>query len=367
MNIFSKSPTEKLFDYGVFDDESFFNEEAENPSPSLLDLEFWEFNDSHSYSRSRSDSITHSPVLPINPTPPFQAVSKSSIINLPPLNLSRISQKSVGVGQDISKKKVLSEQSQSSIDSRKERNKTKLQKGQKKDKNESLRWGGSLRNVFNDPYYDRSPPKSDPFYDGNSIDSFDLEYLSRKVHHMTVGVKGRSGYHEGEDKSVAEFSIEEEKMHHDEMSYDGSPSTMYKEEKESDAPSHFDLEYFTRMHDDSNLKSHNTTIHSKSDRWGGNSGDRSRGGKKSILRAQSVSVFSPSSSSVLSSDSIGQVSPLKSGKKGHGWTDALDPENDDCTVVSIASHHSSSLFSVAATTGKPLVWMLYKYILILKS
>ena len=309
-------------------------------------------------------------MLPINPTAPLQPALKPVSVNLPPLNLSRLSQKSGG-GKDTGKNKALSDQqslSQLQLQYHKDKSndKDKKKKGQKGDhREESLGWGGSLRNVNND-FYGSSLPESDPFYDGNSVDSFDLEYLSRNIHRMSVGTKGRSGHRKGENNIGAVLSGIEEKSNYDDVLYGGSPnlsSTIYKEEKESDAPTHFDLEYLTRMHDDT-LKSKSNSV-TKSDRLaGGNSRNHSDGGKKITIRAQSVPMLANSSSSVLSSDSISPVSPTKQGKgpeRGQRWTDALTPDNDDCTVVSIASHHSSSLYSGAAAAGKPSVHILFLF------
>lgn len=299
-------------------------------------------------------------MLPINPTAPLQPVLKSVNVNLPPLNLSRLSQKSGG--KETGKNKAsFEQQSLSQLQLQYHKDKKKWKGGREM----SLGWGGSLQYVNND-LYDHPLPESDPFYDDNSIDSFDLEYLSRNVNRISVGTKGRSGYREGDYKSGVLLSGIEEKANYDEVLYGGSPnlsrsSSIYKEEKESDVPTHFDLEYFTRMHDDttskskSKSKSKSTAVFTKSDR---NSKNHSDGGKTITIRAQSVPALANSSSSVLSSNSISPISPTKPGKgpeKGQWWTDALTPDNDDCTVVSIASHHSSSLYSGAAGTGKPSV------------
>jgi hypothetical protein len=238
-------------------------------------------------------------IVPVESSP-----AKPPSVTPPPLNLSKLSQKSSDRG--IKKKKVRSkEQSQSQSQSRKGKKKGKKRRGQ-----------DELPHVNYD-LYDRSLPESDPFYGGNSIDSFDLEYLSKNVHRKSAESKGRSGRRVSNDRNETAFSGIEEKASDYEVLYGGSPNlsgTIYKEEKESDVPAHFDLEYFTRMHDVS------TSVNKKNDRWCGNSGESSAVGNiTSSLRAASNS-GAPSASS----DSISPFSPGKGREVNKGaWAETL--------------------------------------------
>ena len=296
----SKSAVEKSFDFGIFEDESFFADDNDNDdgdgdhSSPLVDLE----------------SIVHS----IHPHPmqssqqmfvgilPDQQMSpkKSAAIAPPPLDLSKLSQKSRDRAN--SKHKVASEQTKSHAQSRKK----KPKKGEKKkkkgkrmvvgDQEESLLLGESLQNIDNDPY--QSIPGSETFYGGNNIGSFDLEYLSRNVE--------MSGSRESKGGNEIGFGVIEGTANRD----------TYKEEKESDVPTHFDLEYFTRMHDDTFLLSSGNSVHPKTD--------------------------AALSSSAESTDFIYLGSSSNSGKerekgqrKREKWTDAIIAPDSD---LSLGSH-----------------------------
>lgn len=143
---------------------------------------------------------------------------------------------------------------------------------------------------------------------------------------MSAESKSRSGCRLSNDMNETAFSGIEEKANDDEVLYGGIPnlsSSIYKEEKESDVPTHFDLEYFTRVHDVS------TAVRKKS----GNTGESSGVG------------WAASNSSALSasSDSMSPMSPMLSGKgrekgqiKRGVWTDPL-------STMANGHSHSSDL------------------------
>ena len=298
---------EKSFDFGIFEDESFFADDddvevGDYHSSPIMDLESIAHS-SYTHPLQSSQSRVLASIVPVQSSP-----TKPLGVTPPPLNLSKLSPNSRD--RDTKKKKVRSKQQSQS---HKKGKKTKREKRHRGDPEESL------RNVNND-LYDRPLPKSDHHYGGNSVDSFDLEYLSRNVHRMSAGATGRSGQRGSDYGNDIVFNGIEEKLSHDDVLYGGSPnlsSTIYKEEKESDAPTHFDLEYFTRVHDAS------TVSQKKKDHRGGNNGASCGVGMTSTLGADMHR-------STPFSDSISPVTFVMSGKgrekgyvKREGWADAL--------------------------------------------